>query len=67
MLLTRLYLQMGVFIDYFTGQHSPSLSQKLKELYDTVGSRARIAAYLKSDRRAKYSEGIYRYYAELDE
>ncbi|KAH7101480.1 hypothetical protein BKA62DRAFT_638633 [Auriculariales sp. MPI-PUGE-AT-0066] len=40
---------------------------KLKELYDTVAARARIAAYLGSDRRANYGDGIYRYYEELDE
>ena len=30
MLLARLYLQLGVFIDYYTGQHDPSLSDTLR-------------------------------------
>ncbi|EJD41181.1 hypothetical protein AURDEDRAFT_115569 [Auricularia subglabra TFB-10046 SS5] len=42
-------------------------STRVKALYDAVSARERIAAYLKSDRRAKYGDGIYRYYAELDE
>ncbi len=36
-------------------------------LYDAVRARPRIAAYLASDRRQKYSMGIYRHYPELDE
>jgi len=35
-------------------------------LYQAVAERPRIAAYLKSHRRQKYSDGIYRYYNELD-
>ncbi|KAK3301450.1 glutathione S-transferase [Chaetomium fimeti] len=35
-------------------------------LHRAVGERPRIAAYLKSPRRQKYSDGIYRYYEELD-
>ncbi|KAJ2925966.1 hypothetical protein H1R20_g11124, partial [Candolleomyces eurysporus] len=31
MLLVRLYLQLGTFLDYYTGQHEPSLSGKLRE------------------------------------
>ena len=31
MLLGRLLLQLGVFNDYFTGEHEPSLSSKLRE------------------------------------
>ncbi|KAL0571228.1 hypothetical protein V5O48_010735 [Marasmius crinis-equi] len=31
MLLTRLYIQLGSFLDYYTGQHSPSLSASLRE------------------------------------
>ncbi|KAH9886385.1 glutathione S-transferase domain-containing protein [Xylariomycetidae sp. FL2044] len=36
------------------------------ELYEAVKERPRIKAYLESDRRQKYSMGIYRYYPELD-
>ncbi|KAI2622260.1 glutathione S-transferase domain-containing protein [Xylaria nigripes] len=36
------------------------------ELYDTVKTRPKIKAYLESERRQKYSDGIYRYYPELD-
>lgn len=36
------------------------------KLYDAVKARPRIQEYLASDRRQKYSMGIYRYYEELD-
>ncbi|KAK6070075.1 glutathione s-transferase [Seiridium cupressi] len=36
------------------------------KLYEAVKERPRIKEYLASDRRQKYSMGIYRYYAELD-
>ncbi|CAL1713212.1 unnamed protein product [Somion occarium] len=32
MQLARLYLQMGNFLDYYTGQHEPSLSANLQEV-----------------------------------
>jgi hypothetical protein len=32
MLLARLYLQLGTYLDYYTGQHEPSLSAELREL-----------------------------------
>ena len=32
MLLARLYLQLGVFLDYYTGCHSPSLSEALRRV-----------------------------------
>jgi glutathione S-transferase len=35
-------------------------------LYDRVKARPNIAKYLDSDRRQKYSMGIYRHYPELD-
>ncbi|KAI1434019.1 hypothetical protein GGR50DRAFT_687909 [Xylaria sp. CBS 124048] len=35
-------------------------------LYEAVKERPRIKAYLESERRQEYSQGIYRYYAELD-
>ncbi|KAI0345866.1 alpha/beta-hydrolase [Trametopsis cervina] len=31
MLLNRLYLQLGTYLDYYTGEHEPSLSQRLRE------------------------------------
>ncbi|KAE8149809.1 glutathione S-transferase [Aspergillus avenaceus] len=37
------------------------------KLYETVKDRPRIKAYLESDRRQKYSQGIYRHYPELDD
>jgi len=37
MLLSRLYLQLGVALDYFTGQHEPSLSATLREAVHTEG------------------------------
>lgn len=36
------------------------------KLYDAVKERPKIKEYLASDRRQKYSMGIYRYYEELD-
>lgn len=35
-------------------------------LYDAVKERPKIKAYLASDRRQKFSMGIYRQYPELD-
>ena len=40
--------------------------EQVFQLYQAVKERPRISAYLASDRRQKYSEGIYRYYEELD-
>lgn len=37
------------------------------KLYDAVKERPRIKEYLASDRRQEYSNGIYRYYPELDD
>lgn len=37
MMLSRLYLQLGVAIDYITGQHEPSLSHTLREAIRTDG------------------------------
>ncbi|OAX32919.1 alpha/beta-hydrolase [Rhizopogon vinicolor AM-OR11-026] len=37
MLLSRLYLQLGVAVDYITGQHEPSLSTTLREAIRTEG------------------------------
>ena len=36
-------------------------------LYDRVKARPNVAAYLESDRRQKYGNGIYRHYPELDQ
>jgi glutathione S-transferase len=36
------------------------------ELYEAVSNLPRIKEYLASSRRQKYSNGIYRYYEELD-
>lgn len=43
------------------GKHS-----RVFALHRAVAERPRIAAYLGSSRRQKYSNGIYRYYEELD-
>jgi len=40
---------------------------KVFELYERVKGREKIKAYLASERRQKYSMGIYRHYSELDE
>lgn len=39
---------------------------KVLALCEAVKERPRIKAYLGSERRQKYSNGIYRYYEELD-
>ena len=41
--------------------------EKVFALYERVKSRDRIKSYLESDRRQKYSLGIYRHYPELDD
>ncbi|KAJ7256807.1 Alpha/Beta hydrolase protein [Mycena haematopus] len=38
MALARLYLQLGVMLDYFTGQHEPSLSSRLRPLLDNAAA-----------------------------
>jgi len=54
----------------------PNCSKKLKDsgkydkvfaLYERVKSRDNIKSYLESERRQKYSMGIYRHYPELDD
>ncbi|KAL1895670.1 hypothetical protein Sste5346_005141 [Sporothrix stenoceras] len=58
-----------------TAYQFPRAVQQLKDagghkrvfaLVDAVRARPNIAAYLESDRRLPYGEGIYRYYKELD-
>lgn len=39
---------------------------KVFALHKAVSERPRIKAYLESSRRQKYSNGIWRYYDELD-
>lgn len=54
----------------------PKTVKKLREsgkyagvfkVYDVVKERPNIKAYLASDRRQKYSNGIWRHYPELEE
>jgi glutathione S-transferase len=45
-----------------TGEYS-----RVFKNYEAVNDRPKIKAYLESDRRQKYSMGIYRHYPELDE
>ncbi|GAA5916600.1 hypothetical protein JCM8208_002120 [Rhodotorula glutinis] len=40
---------------------------KVRNLYERVKSAPRIKAYLESDRRQKYSMGVFRHYPELDD
>ena len=47
MLLPRLYLQLGTYLDYYTGQHEPSLSAKLREL--TLGTSLDDASTVRSE------------------
>ncbi|KAJ6585361.1 Alpha/Beta hydrolase protein [Mycena capillaripes] len=41
--LARLYLQLGVIVDYFTGQHEPSLSAQLRPLLESAADRDSFA------------------------
>ncbi|TCD66610.1 hypothetical protein EIP91_001119 [Steccherinum ochraceum] len=43
MQLARLYLQMGLYLDYYTGMHSPSLSHDLRQ---ALGDPAKLEAIL---------------------
>ena len=40
--------------------------EKVFALYERIKAREKIRAYLESDRRKQYSQGIYRHYSELD-
>ncbi|KAI0648139.1 alpha/beta-hydrolase [Trametes meyenii] len=43
MLLARLYLQMGTFLDYYTGSHSPSVSASLRAvIYEHTHANERV-------------------------
>ncbi|KIL66736.1 hypothetical protein M378DRAFT_347471 [Amanita muscaria Koide BX008] len=44
MLLSRLYLQLGVYLDYYTGSHSPSLTETLRPLLSTSSGSAETNA-----------------------
>jgi acetyl esterase/lipase len=35
MLVGRLYIQLGVYLDYYTGQHTPSLSATLRKALES--------------------------------
>ncbi|KAJ7213878.1 Alpha/Beta hydrolase protein, partial [Mycena pura] len=41
--LTRLYLQLGVMLDYCTGQHDPSLSARLRPLLESAAPHDSLA------------------------
>ena len=41
--------------------------EKVFELHEKVAQRENVKKYLESERRQKYSMGIYRHYPELDE
>jgi glutathione S-transferase len=54
----------------------PNYSKRIKDegnynrvfaLHDKIAKTENIAKYLKSDRRQKYSSGIFRHYPELDD
>ncbi|KAF4617368.1 hypothetical protein D9613_006159 [Agrocybe pediades] len=51
MLLPRLYLQLGTFLDYYTGIHDPSISSKLLAIFESGPSDDEEYAHaLPSDR-----------------
>ncbi|PFH51240.1 hypothetical protein AMATHDRAFT_59544 [Amanita thiersii Skay4041] len=60
MLLARLYLQMGVFLDYYTDCHDPSLSARLGKIFlKHTGTNARNRTALESEHEMmEYAEAI---------
>lgn len=61
MQISRLWLQVGNFLDYWTGQHEPSISDKLREIVseegvDTATNDARLAATLRPFDRALFPQ-----------
>ena len=63
MLLARLYLQLGIFLDYYTGEHNPSLSSVLRvELEqrkvdpDTIPSNESMIAKIPDQHRVLFPQ-----------
>lgn len=48
MLLGRLYLQLGCFLDYYTGEHEPSISGILREDLNEADNQSLDDEYAKS-------------------
>lgn len=47
MQLCRMYLQLGVFLDHYAGEHDPSLSAKLRSVLDSHGDPRTLVATLR--------------------
>jgi acetyl esterase/lipase len=61
MQLARLWLQLGVYLDYWTGLHEPSISDALREILpvegeDTATTDARLAATLPASEHALFPQ-----------
>jgi len=48
MLIGRLYLQLGLFHDYYTGNHEPSLSRTLREVLDANSDDSDLVKQMRS-------------------
>lgn len=46
MLLSRLYLQLGTYLDYYTGEHNPSLSSVLLAAHSQEGESEEVLSEL---------------------
>lgn len=55
-----------MFTKAMTKAENSSKYAKVFALYEAVKERPKIKAYLESNRRQKYGNGIYRHYEELD-
>ncbi|KAI0059996.1 alpha/beta-hydrolase [Artomyces pyxidatus] len=55
LMLYPFYLQIGTYLDYWTGIHTPSLSQKLRSLVPLEGE---LSAQDRSERTARLSEAL---------
>lgn len=61
MQLARVWLQVGTYLDYWTGQHKPSISGVLREILpvegeDTATTDDRLAANLPASERALFPQ-----------
>ncbi len=54
--MAGLYLQLGVYLDYLTGQHEPSLSASLRTIFDRNGSIEELKAAIPEQHRRLFPQ-----------
>ncbi len=54
--MAGLYLQLGVYLDYLTGQHEPSLSASLRTILDRNGSIEELKAAIPEQHRRLFPQ-----------